>query len=137
MELTLANLDTCAVRVAKEVLPHDYFCLWLAGDIGAGKTSWVDSFLHVLGLGSDTVVTSPTYVHAREYQIDGDIYNHADLYRLENLETFLALGFDSSRYRGEIYEWASPTNCCTPATHRLKIDFTESLKSRRYSFFVS
>ena len=136
MQLTLAELDTSAARVAKEVLQYDYFCLWLNGDIGAGKTSWVNSFLHVLGLKRDVVVTSPTYVHAREYKIAADIYNHADLYRLENIASFLALGFDSCRYRGEIYEWATPTNCCIPPTHKLNIDFTESSESRLYSFLV-
>lgn len=133
-KLTLAEIDICATRVADEVMQRDYFCLWLDGDIGAGKTSWVNSFLHVLGLERTVIVTSPTYVYAREYKISSKLYNHADLYRLDNIDAFNAIGIDHSRYRGEIYEWATPANCLTPSTHKLNIDFTTTSDSRFYRF---
>ncbi|MDE3269446.1 MAG: tRNA (adenosine(37)-N6)-threonylcarbamoyltransferase complex ATPase subunit type 1 TsaE [Pseudomonadota bacterium] len=131
---SLEDVDTCVATVAPRLLCNDYFCLWLNGDIGVGKTYWVNRFLHHLGLTDDVVVNSPTYIHAREYRIAADIYNHADLYRLANTAEFLALNIDHSRYRGEIYEWASPANCCVAPTHRLNIEFNDSPDKRKYVF---
>jgi tRNA threonylcarbamoyladenosine biosynthesis protein TsaE len=54
--------------------------LRLRGDLGAGKTTWMQGF--VAGLGSAEIVTSPTFSLLHEYR-DGRLpVFHWDLYRL-------------------------------------------------------
>jgi len=55
----------------------------LAGDLGTGKTVWVQGFAR--GLGVDEPVTSPTFTLLRPYRGHALTLLHADLYRLDNL----------------------------------------------------
>ncbi|MBR4407731.1 MAG: tRNA (adenosine(37)-N6)-threonylcarbamoyltransferase complex ATPase subunit type 1 TsaE [Clostridia bacterium] len=84
----------------------------LAGDLGAGKTTFAKGFAK--GLGVDEVVTSPTFTLLNEYASPrGGLY-HFDLYRLTDVEEFRASGFeeyfDLTKLKGVVLvEWAS--NC--------------------------
>ena len=65
--------------------------LALHGDLGAGKTCFVQGI--ALALGINQPVTSPTFTIVNEYH--GDRYLcHIDLYRLSGADEVLALGFD-------------------------------------------
>ncbi len=60
----------------------------LSGEIGAGKTTFVQALAPAMGLTGD--VTSPTFTLAHRY--DGDVaLNHLDLYRLERADELLDL----------------------------------------------
>lgn len=72
----------------------------LTGDLGAGKTTFVQEFAKKLGVAG--VVQSPTYVLMRSYPLDAaklgsGLENrftrlvHIDAYRLENPEEFATL----------------------------------------------
>lgn len=66
--------------------------LALSGDLGAGKTT----FVQVLGkeLGITDTMQSPTYVLMKKYDISYRSFKilvHIDVYRLENPEQFAAL----------------------------------------------
>lgn len=56
--------------------------LLLAGDLGAGKTTFSKAFGAALGVTD--VITSPTFTLAREYQ-GRLLMHHLDVYRLESL----------------------------------------------------
>lgn len=62
----------------------------LAGDLGAGKTVWVQGFAD--GLGVRDAVTSPTFTLVHPYQGDRLRLLHADLYRLDLLSEVIDLG---------------------------------------------
>jgi tRNA threonylcarbamoyladenosine biosynthesis protein TsaE len=71
-----------AAAVAPLARAGDIFVL--AGDLGSGKTVWVQGFAR--GLGVDDPVTSPTFTLLRPYKGHGLTLLHADLYRLEGLD---------------------------------------------------
>jgi tRNA threonylcarbamoyladenosine biosynthesis protein TsaE len=62
----------------------------LAGDLGAGKTCFVQGAARALGVTAP--VTSPTFVIAREYQGERLRVIHADAYRLDSLAEVEDLG---------------------------------------------
>ena len=105
--------------------------VWLAGDLGAGKTTLTRYWLQALGhTGS---VKSPTYTLVEPYSIeqkDGLIkpVYHADLYRLQDPEELSFIGFDE--YLDEpnalvIIEWASRADSYLPPP-TLFIDMTQA-----------
>jgi tRNA threonylcarbamoyladenosine biosynthesis protein TsaE len=67
----------------------------LQGELGAGKTTFVQGF--VKGLGSKKHVTSPTFVLMRRHGLSGKRFSnifHIDAYRLKNPEHLKALELD-------------------------------------------
>lgn len=104
--------------------------VWLAGDLGAGKTTLTRYWLQALGHRG--AVKSPTYTLVEPYSIqqeDGTtkpVY-HADLYRLQDPEELSFIGFDE--YLDEpnalvIIEWASRADSYLPPPS-LFIDMTQ------------
>lgn len=64
--------------------------LFYLGDLGSGKTKFTEGFLKFFGLEDE--ISSPTFTIVNEYhQNDFNIY-HFDLYRLEDLDEFYAIG---------------------------------------------
>ena len=121
-----AEGDTALLKaVEAELQKYPYFVLWLQGEMGAGKTSFVRAYLYELGLSEHTPVVSPTYTIMNEYQIGHDLYAHLDLYRADENFSLQELGVHDARpYRGlfvELPEQGGPGEIL-PATHVLKID---------------
>lgn len=80
----------------------------LQGDLGSGKTTFVKEVVNALG--SQDVVTSPTYTLMNTYQAKFPIY-HFDMYRLSSAEEAMGVGFeeyfDKSQLDGVCFvEWA-------------------------------
>ncbi|WP_352337600.1 tRNA (adenosine(37)-N6)-threonylcarbamoyltransferase complex ATPase subunit type 1 TsaE [Psychrobacter sp. 16-MNA-CIBAN-0192] len=111
--------------------------IWLAGDLGAGKTTLTRYWLHALGHSG--AVKSPTYTLVEPYQIqqkDGTVkpVYHADLYRLQDPEELSFIGFDE--YLDEpnalvIIEWASRADSYLPPP-TLFIDITQAENNSRH-----
>lgn len=66
----------------------------LTGDLGAGKTTFVQGFAQ--GLEIPDKIISPTFVLIRQHRIPGTNHTlyHVDLYRLENLDEIKQLGLE-------------------------------------------
>ena len=79
-----------AQKLAKTVGKGVVFTL--KGDLGAGKTHFVKGF--VKGLGSDELVTSPTFTLLNVYEGGRYPVYHFDMYRLSSLEEAEELGFE-------------------------------------------
>jgi tRNA threonylcarbamoyladenosine biosynthesis protein TsaE len=76
-----------AAAIAELARPGDL--ILLVGDLGAGKTAFVQGFGAALGI--DEPITSPTFTLARQYRGRLEL-NHLDVYRLEQVEEVLDLG---------------------------------------------
>jgi tRNA threonylcarbamoyladenosine biosynthesis protein TsaE len=78
----------------------------LAGDLGAGKTHFVQGAAAGLGIGA--AVTSPTFNLLHEYTGGRLPLFHFDFYRLRDAAEALALGLDEVLAAGglTIIEWA-------------------------------
>lgn len=76
--------ETCAFAAKWGALLVPGDCVALCGDLGAGKTTFVQGLFAGLGGDSRYQVTSPTYTLLHEYPIKKGDLIHLDLYRLQN-----------------------------------------------------
>jgi tRNA threonylcarbamoyladenosine biosynthesis protein TsaE len=102
--LSSAEDTVLAGRIIGSALtPHTV--LALSGDLGAGKTTFVQGL--ALGLGHDALIQSPTFIYLNVYE--GTILPlfHFDLYRMKTASDFLGLGFDEYFDKGGVcaIEW--------------------------------
>lgn len=68
--------------------------LALKGDLGAGKTTFVQGLARGLGVPPDYYVTSPTFSIVNEYPAGGLTLYHLDLYRLSTADELDYIGLD-------------------------------------------
>ena len=87
----------------------------LSGDLGAGKTCFVQGISIGAGVRERSQITSPTFTLIQEYRGRLPIY-HFDVYRLNREEDLYELGFEEYFY-GEgitLIEWAERIPSCLP-----------------------
>lgn len=83
MELIINNLE----EMNAFALKISTYCgknvnILLAGDLGAGKTTFTKMLLKHLGVTK--MVNSPTFVILNQYEVNDLTINHMDAYRLQN-----------------------------------------------------
>lgn len=108
-----------AGAIAGVLRPGDVVAL--TGELGAGKTCFVQGAADALGV-SDRV-TSPSFVLRREYQGTIPVL-HLDIYRLETLQEVLDLGYDEVFDRSCVtfIEWGDAISPLLPRDH-LELEF--------------
>jgi tRNA threonylcarbamoyladenosine biosynthesis protein TsaE len=79
----------------------------LIGDLGAGKTTFVQGMAKGLGIDPDYYVNSPTFTLVNEYRGRGIPLVHVDLYRIEKPIEGETLGLDEYLASGAVVavEW--------------------------------
>ncbi len=101
--------------------------LALYGDLGAGKTTFVQEFGKLLGIRN--TLQSPTFVIMKSYDISYKRYKkfiHIDAYRLESADELTRLGFQELVNDSEnviAIEWAERVETLLPE-HTIRLKFT-------------
>lgn len=81
----------------RDLTPHKNHAtvIGLSGDLGSGKTTFVQALAHALGVTHS--VTSPTFVILKRYPVRDHRFTtlvHIDAYRLAGSDELHALGFE-------------------------------------------
>ncbi len=105
--------------------------IWLTGDLGAGKTTFVQSL--VRGIGVETPATSPTYALVHHYDGPGGPVYHVDCYRLSRPEDAHDLDWDSlTEGAALLIEWPERAGVWAPQpTHSVLLSHTSDPDLRR------
>lgn len=92
-----------AERIAKTLSPGTVVCLF--GEMGVGKTVFTNGLCRAMGVSD--YVSSPTFTVVNEYDGDGFPIYHFDMYRIEDEDELLEIGFEEYLNSGGIciIEW--------------------------------
>ena len=129
----ITSLSALEATIALLIPEHASGMIYLHGDLGTGKTTFVARWLKMLGYSG--IVTSPTYRLINEYRIDERRIIHADLYRLGEAEELLYLDCDDWRPQEQLIfiEWPQQGQGYLPEADA-KAHFTLRGKTRRLSW---
>ena len=133
LKYNLSQIDTISKKILSFLSKSD--CIFLFGELGSGKTTFVRSLIHQLQEKNKikkTEVTSPTYNLLNEYEIQNLKIMHYDLYRLKNDKEINQLGiFQEDEKVISIIEW--PEKIAKRIKDRLEITFyyQDEVESRK------
>ena len=123
LKYNLSQIDSLSKKILSFLSKSD--CIFLFGELGSGKTTFVRSLIHQLQEKNKikkTEVTSPTYNLLNEYEIQNLKIMHYDLYRLKNDKEINQLGiFQEDEKVISIIEW--PEKIAKRIKDRLEITF--------------
>lgn len=80
--------NTNCKKIASNLKKGDI--LVLSGNLGAGKTKFTEGILSYFGLQNE--ISSPTFTIVNEYETEKFPLFHFDVYRLEDVDEFSAIG---------------------------------------------
>jgi len=116
-----AETKKLATLLAKEILKfpinqnknkkENAFIIALKGDLGSGKTTFVQGFAN--GLGIKKNIVSPTFLIIKNYKLKNKNYKnfyHLDCYRIKKIKELNSLGFKKIITEPEnivLIEWAN------------------------------
>jgi tRNA threonylcarbamoyladenosine biosynthesis protein TsaE len=110
---TVDTITAAAVQFWQAVKDKKVFAF--NGEMGAGKTTFIQALCRVLGVSSPT--GSPTFSIINQYSYPGGVLNHLDLYRLKDEEEAIRAGVEDCLYSGNIclVEWPEKAPRIFPA----------------------
>lgn len=111
---------------AKTLQEGDIVCLY--GDLGSGKTTFVQGLAE--GLGIKNKIISPTFIIVRKY----DYFYHVDLYRIESPENLGLIEILNDKSSIVAIEWAEKLGSLTP-DKRIDIKFSHADGNTRKILF--
>jgi len=120
--------------LGRESLSDRAFIIALEGDLGSGKTTFIQGLAQ--GLEVKENILSPTFVIQKDFSLALKNYKnlyHIEAYRLKNTSELLGLGFKDLIKNSEnliVIEWADKIKKILPK-NILKIEFTNLEKNKR------
>lgn len=106
----------------------------LSGELGSGKTKFVQGVLEYFDLANE--ISSPTFTIVNEYCKDNINIYHFDVYRLADTDEFYAMGGDEYFANGIcLIEWGEMIESILPE-HYTKITFQKSNDDVNYRELV-
>ena len=114
--------DTRAIGEALAPLLQPSDAVVLTGELGAGKTTFVQGV--ALGLGVQDQVVSPTFTLIKEYSGRLEVA-HVDVYRLDKVQDVVDLGLDELGSGEDVLlvEWGDAIEALLPS-ERLRVELT-------------
>ena len=98
--------------------------LFFLENFGSGKTKFTQGVLEYFGLGSE--ISSPTFTVVNEHYANGINIYHFDVYRLEDVDEFYAIGGEEYFETGIcLIEWGEIIETILPKKYT-KITFKKS-----------
>ena len=94
--------ENIAKVIAKELTAGDVICL--RGDLGVGKTAFVQGLVKALGV--EEPISSPTFTIINCYNGNMPIY-HFDVYRIDDCDEMYEIGYEEYVYGDgiSVIEW--------------------------------
>src|SRR3989344_1068593 len=130
--------ENLAKQILKQNLGNIATVLGLQGELGAGKTTFLQGFAK--GLGIEEKVNSPTFVIIKKFKIPNSSFKffyHIDCYRLSTPKEILDLGFNEIMLNPEnivAIEWPEKIKKIMPKNATL-IKFKHSEENKREILF--
>ena len=133
---SLSDTEVLAAKLLRELEPNKdkATVLGFVGDLGSGKTTFVQALARQLGIAQ--AITSPTFVIEKRYKLNAQPWGrlvHIDAYRFNQPEEMLALEWEQTLADPQnlvIVEWADRIGRVMPAgARRLEFKFID--ESRR------
>ena len=117
MKQFITNSDEETRSFAEKFAKSFKGILALSGELGAGKTTFVQGFAK--GLGIKDKIISPTFVLMRHHKIPKTkrTLHHIDLYRIEDPSSILNIGLEeiiSNPQNIVVVEWAEKAKSILP-----------------------
>jgi len=104
-----------AKKILKSKFSQKAVVLGLIGDLGGGKTTFIQGFAK--GLGIKEKILSPTFVLMKKFSIPSGVFVHIDCYRIQKPKELLDLGFKKLITNPKnivVIEWADRINKIMP-----------------------
>ena len=129
MDTYISKSEQNTIEFAKNFASHLHKgdIIVLSGELGSGKTKFVQGILSYFGLENE--ISSPTFTIVNEYSNEAiDIY-HFDVYRLADLDEFYAMGGEEYFSKGIcLIEWGELIEPILPE-HYIKITFKKDIEN--------
>lgn len=109
---------------------HKKDIIVLSGDLGSGKTKFVQGILKHFGLENE--ISSPTFTIVNEYNANICPIYHFDVYRLADIDEFYAMGGEEYFENGIcLIEWGEIIEDALPSNY-IKITFSKNEENDEY-----
>ncbi len=131
MDTFISNSEQDTINFAKDFAKHlkKGDIVVLTGELGCGKTKFTQGILSYFGLENE--ISSPTFTIVNEHHKENISIFHFDVYRLEDIDEFYAMGGEEYFEKGIcIIEWGEQIEEILPKGYT-KITFSKLDDNKR------